>query len=58
MSLDADLTFARNEASQAGSAMSANEVADHGNAEQGSLPAAIAETERHGLLPVRVYASG
>ena len=49
MSLDADLTFARNEAAQAGSATSANEVAGHGNAEQGSLPAAIAEPEEHGL---------
>ena len=49
LSLDADLTFARNEAAQAESVTSANDVAGHGNAEQGSLPAAIPEMEEHGL---------
>ena len=49
LSLDADLTFARNEAAQAGSATSANEMAGDDNAEQGSLPAAIAATEEHAL---------
>ena len=49
MSLDADLTFALSEAAQAGSVTSANDVASHGNAEQGSLPAAVAKTEEHGL---------
>ena len=49
LSLDADLTFARNAATQAGSAMSANEMAGDDNAEQGSLPAAIASTEEHAL---------
>ena len=49
MSLDADLTFARSEAAQAGSVTSANDVASHKNAQQGSLPAARAETEEHGL---------
>jgi F-type H+-transporting ATPase subunit a len=49
LSLDADLTFARNAATQAGSATSANEMAGDDNAEQGSLPAAIASTEQHAL---------
>ena len=49
LSLDADLTFARNEAAQAESVTSANDVAGHGNAEQGSLPEAIAPTEEHAL---------
>jgi hypothetical protein len=49
LSLDADLTFARNAAAQAGSATSANEMAGDHNAEQGSLPAAVAETEEHAL---------
>jgi F-type H+-transporting ATPase subunit a len=49
LSLNADLTFARNEAAQAESVTSANDVAGHGNAEQGSLPAAIPEMEEHGL---------
>jgi F-type H+-transporting ATPase subunit a len=49
MSLDADLTFARNESAHAGSVTSANDVAGHGNAEQGILPAAIPEMEEHGL---------
>jgi len=49
MRLGADLTVARNAAAQAGSATSANEVAGHGNAEQGSLPAATASAEEHGL---------
>ena len=49
MSVDADLTFARNEAAQAGSMTSANGVAGHETAEQGSLPAAVAETEEHAL---------
>ena len=49
LSLDADLTFARNAATQAGSATSANEMAGDDNAEQGSLPAAIASTEEHAL---------
>ncbi len=49
LSLDADLTFARNAAAQAGSATSANEMAGDDNAEQGSLPAAVAETEEHAL---------
>ncbi len=49
MSLGADLTVARNASAQAGSATPASEVAGHGNAEQGSLPAEIAEPEEHGL---------
>ncbi len=49
MSLDADLTFARSEAAQAGSVTSANDVASHKNAQQGSLSAARAETEEHSL---------
>ena len=49
MSLDADLTFARSEAAQAGSVLSANDVASHKNAQQGSLSGARAETEEHGL---------
>src|SRR5262245_13086849 len=49
LSLDADLTFARNAAAQAGSATSANETASQGNAEQGNLPAAKPEAEEHGL---------
>jgi F-type H+-transporting ATPase subunit a len=49
LSLDADLTFARNAAAQAGSATSANEMVGDHNAEQGSLPAAIPETEEHAL---------
>jgi F-type H+-transporting ATPase subunit a len=49
LTLNADLTFARNEAAQAESVTSANDVAGHGNAEQGSLPAAIPEMEEHGL---------
>ena len=49
MSLAGDLTFARNEAAQAGSAASASEVAGHGSAEQGSVPAATAEAEEHDL---------
>jgi F-type H+-transporting ATPase subunit a len=49
LSLNADLTFAQNEGARTGSATSAKEVAGHGNAEQGSLPAAIPEAEEHGL---------
>jgi F-type H+-transporting ATPase subunit a len=49
MSLDADLTFARDAAAEAASATSVNEVAGHGNAAQGSLPAATAETAEHHL---------
>jgi F-type H+-transporting ATPase subunit a len=49
MSLDADLTFAPNAAAQAAPATSVNEVAGHGNATQGSLPAATAEAEEHHL---------
>ena len=49
ISLDVNLTFAQSEAAQAGSVTSANKVAGRGNAESGSLPAAIAETEEHGL---------
>ena len=49
LSLDADLTFARNESAQAGSATSANEMAGDDNAEQGSLPAAIASKEQRAL---------
>jgi F-type H+-transporting ATPase subunit a len=49
MSLDAGSTFGRNEAAQAGSVTSANDVAGHGNAEQASLPPAISETEEHAL---------
>ena len=49
MSLDADLTFARDAAAQAAPATSVNEVAGHGNATQGSLPAATAETAEHHL---------
>jgi F-type H+-transporting ATPase subunit a len=48
-SLDADLTFAPSEAAQTVSVTSANEVAGHGNAAQGSLPAATAEAEEHSL---------
>jgi hypothetical protein len=49
LSLDADLTFARNAGAQAGSATSANEMAGDHNAEQGSLPEASAPTEEHAL---------
>ena len=49
MSLDADLTFARSEAAQAGSVTSANDVASYKNAQQGSLSTARAETEEHSL---------
>jgi F-type H+-transporting ATPase subunit a len=49
LSLDPDLTFARNAAAQAGSATSANEMAGDHNAEQDSLPEAIAPTEEHAL---------
>src|SRR5262245_35241606 len=49
LSLDADLTFARNAAAQTGSAMSANETDSQGNAEQGNLPAAKPESEEHAL---------
>ena len=49
MSFGGDFAFAQNAAAQAGSVMSASDVAGHGNAEQGSLPAAIAEPEEHGL---------
>jgi len=49
MSLDADLTFARNAAAHAASVTSANDVAGHENAEQGSLPTAIASKEQHAL---------
>jgi len=49
MMLGADLTFARNEAAQMGSATSVNKMAGHGNTEQGNLPAAVAEPEEHGL---------
>src|SRR5262245_56691049 len=38
LSLDADLTFARNAAAQAGSATSADEMSGDHNASQGSLP--------------------
>ena len=37
MSVDADLTFARNEAAQAGSVTSANDVAGHGNCRTGQF---------------------
>ena len=43
ISRDADVTFARNEATPAGSAMSANELDGYGNAAQGSLPGALHE---------------
>jgi len=49
MGLDAELTFAQNEAAQAASATSTSDVAGHGTAEQGNLPAPTAETEEHGL---------
>jgi F-type H+-transporting ATPase subunit a len=49
MSLAVDLTFAREEAAQTGTAMRASEVAGHGNAAQGSLRAASAEAEEHHL---------
>jgi F-type H+-transporting ATPase subunit a len=49
VSLDAGLTFGRNEAADAGSVTSVNDVAGHGNGEQGSLPATFSETEEHGL---------
>jgi F-type H+-transporting ATPase subunit a len=45
MSLEADLTFAQNEATQAGSATSTNEVDGHGNTEQDSFPGAIHEAK-------------
>src|SRR5262249_435843 len=47
LSLDTDLTFARNAAAQAGSATSVKETASQGNAEQGNLPAAQPEAEEH-----------
>ena len=49
MSLGADLTFARNEATQSGSAAAANEVAGQGSSEQGGVPAANTEAEAHRL---------
>jgi F-type H+-transporting ATPase subunit a len=49
MSLDADLTFAQNEPAQAASVTSTSDVAGHGAAEQGNLPAAIAKKEEHHL---------
>src|SRR5215467_3290471 len=49
LNLNADLTFAQNEGVRTGSAASANTTATYGNAEQGSSPAASAETEEHGL---------
>ncbi len=49
MGLDADKTFAQNEAARAGSVTSASDVAGHGNAEQGHMPAPTAETEEHHL---------
>jgi F-type H+-transporting ATPase subunit a len=49
LSLDPDLTFARNAAAQAESVTWVNDMASDGNAEQGTLPAAIAETEEHSL---------
>jgi len=49
MSLDADLTFAQNDAAQAASVTSTSQVAGHGQAEQGTLPAPTAEPEEHGL---------
>jgi len=49
MGLAGDLTFARVDAAEAGSATSANEVTGQGHAEQGSEPAATAEAEEHGL---------
>src|SRR4030095_9673275 len=47
LSLAPDLRFARTAAAQAGSATSANEMAGDHNAEQDSLPEAIAPTEEH-----------
>jgi F-type H+-transporting ATPase subunit a len=49
ISLDVNVTFARNDAAQAHSVTSANDVVAYGSAEQGSSPAAVAETEEHGL---------
>jgi F-type H+-transporting ATPase subunit a len=49
MSLGAGLTFAGNDAAQSASATSANELAGRGNADQGSLPAPVAEAEQHSL---------
>ena len=47
--LAGDLAFARVEAAEAGSAVSANEKAGPGSADQASVPAATAEAEEHGL---------
>jgi F-type H+-transporting ATPase subunit a len=49
MGLAGDLTFARVEAAEAGSKVSANEGAGQGSADQASVPAASAEAEEHGL---------
>jgi F-type H+-transporting ATPase subunit a len=49
MGLAGDLTFARNGAAQTGSAVSANEKAGPGSADQASGPAAPAEAKEHGL---------
>ncbi len=58
MSLGADLMVARNAAAQAGFAMSANEVAGHGNAVQGSSPAATAGAEEQLDAPFAVLDVG
>jgi F-type H+-transporting ATPase subunit a len=49
MGPDADLTFAKSEAAQTGSATAPNAGTGHGNTEQSRLPAANAEAEEHGL---------
>src|SRR5262245_43903715 len=49
LSLGADLTLAQNEPERAGSVTSANDLVAYGNAEQGSLPVTVVETEEHGL---------
>ena len=49
LSLDPDLTFARNTAAQAESVTWVNDMASDGNADQGTLPAAIASKEQHAL---------
>ena len=49
MVLDADLAFAQKAVAPAESVTSTSDVAGHGTAEQGNLPAPIAETEEHHL---------
>jgi hypothetical protein len=53
-SLGANLAFARNDAAHSGAATLANEQAGHRNAEQGSLPAAVAGQHYLAVLIARL----